>query len=110
MTIVFGRKSRLALSRSAVWLWSSHSHQLCGTKDARTTVMGLSGSLACNASMYLSSGGTSERYGDSMTSSGTFPAHLSQRLLNSVALSSLVAMWTALTAGEMDRANATARA
>src|SRR5438309_5083595 len=108
ITMVFGRKRRLALRRSAVWLWRSHSHQLCGTNEASTTVIGLSESRSAIRSMYLSTGGTSERYGDSMISRGTWPAHASHRLRNSLALSSLVATWTALTAGEMERAKAIA--
>ena len=62
------------------------------------------------SSMYRRSGGTSERYGDSMMSRGTLPFQRSQRSRNSLALSSLVATCTAFTAGEIDRANAIARA
>ena len=47
---MFGRKKRVPLSRSAVWLCSGHSHQRCGTYSASTTVIGadlpLAGSLA----------------------------------------------------------------
>src|SRR5258706_8935195 len=102
MTIVFGRNKSAAFRRNAVWLCRSHSHQWWGTNSARTTVIGRSSDLSI-ASMYLSSGASRDRYGDSTTSSLMSVSSCAHRLRNSSALDFDVEICTAFTIGENER-------
>src|SRR5829696_7060717 len=110
VTITFGMNSSLPFSRSALWLWSTCSHQCPTTYSGMNTVTTVRGDSLLIRLTYSSTGRVISRYGDAITLSGTVIS-LSSHLCTSsrVSPSSTLTVIASSTSGRVARAYASAR-